>query len=118
MQAHLGRQPIVRWYYPPEVDYRLSLLPPDAKGLIVWIIEAKVRHVSNCRQILNFRAWNMACAQNLDPCDFHLSYISEIWVGPIWVLDVLRPGSFKACIELGPVWIRALSTPIQVGYLS
>ncbi|KAJ8647841.1 hypothetical protein MRB53_000864 [Persea americana] len=40
--AHLGRQPIVSWYYPPEVDYRLSLLPPDAKGLVVWIIEAKV----------------------------------------------------------------------------
>ncbi|PIA56036.1 hypothetical protein AQUCO_00700396v1 [Aquilegia coerulea] len=40
--AHLGRQPIARWYFPPEVDYRLSLLPPDAKGLVVWITEAKV----------------------------------------------------------------------------
>ncbi|KAL0419340.1 UNVERIFIED_CONTAM: NAD(P)H-quinone oxidoreductase subunit N, chloroplastic [Sesamum radiatum] len=40
--AHVGKQPIARWYFPPEVDYRLSLLPPDAKGLIVWIIEAKV----------------------------------------------------------------------------
>ncbi|KAK4492136.1 hypothetical protein RD792_002933 [Penstemon davidsonii] len=40
--AHLGKQPIARWYLPPEVDYRLSLLPPDAKGLVVWIIEAKV----------------------------------------------------------------------------
>ncbi|XP_010931408.1 NAD(P)H-quinone oxidoreductase subunit N, chloroplastic [Elaeis guineensis] len=39
---HLGRQPIARWYFPPEVDYRLSLLPPNAKGLVVWIIEAKV----------------------------------------------------------------------------
>ncbi|KAL1812962.1 hypothetical protein ACET3Z_023027 [Daucus carota] len=40
--AHVGKQPIARWYFPPEVDYRLSLLPPNAKGLIVWIIEAKV----------------------------------------------------------------------------
>ncbi|KAF5205526.1 NAD(P)H-quinone oxidoreductase subunit N protein [Thalictrum thalictroides] len=40
--AHLGKQPIARWYFPPEVDYRLSLLPPDAKGLVVWITEAKV----------------------------------------------------------------------------
>ncbi|OAY23993.1 NAD(P)H-quinone oxidoreductase subunit N, chloroplastic [Manihot esculenta] len=40
--AHLGKQPIARWYFPPEVDYRLAALPPDAKGLIVWIIEAKV----------------------------------------------------------------------------
>ncbi|KAL2225456.1 NAD(P)H-quinone oxidoreductase subunit N, chloroplastic [Sesamum indicum] len=40
--AHVGKQPIARWYFPPEVDYRLSLLPPDAKGLVVWIIEAKV----------------------------------------------------------------------------
>ncbi|XP_047940424.1 NAD(P)H-quinone oxidoreductase subunit N, chloroplastic [Salvia hispanica] len=39
---HIGKQPIARWYFPPEVDYRLSLLPPDAKGLVVWIIEAKV----------------------------------------------------------------------------
>ncbi|KAH0637231.1 hypothetical protein KY290_037624 [Solanum tuberosum] len=40
--AHVGKQPIARWYFPPEVDYRLSLLPPDSKGLVVWIIEAKV----------------------------------------------------------------------------
>ncbi|KAL5720687.1 hypothetical protein ACHQM5_013331 [Ranunculus cassubicifolius] len=40
--AHLGRQPIARWYFPPEVDYRLSLLPPNAKGLVVWVLEAKV----------------------------------------------------------------------------
>uniref|UniRef100_A0ACD5VXK8 Uncharacterized protein n=1 Tax=Avena sativa TaxID=4498 RepID=A0ACD5VXK8_AVESA len=38
----LGRQPVARWYYPPEVDYRLSLLHPDAKGLVVWVLEAKV----------------------------------------------------------------------------
>ncbi|XP_028752781.1 NAD(P)H-quinone oxidoreductase subunit N, chloroplastic [Neltuma alba] len=40
--AHVGKQPIARWYFPPEVDYRLKALPPDAKGLVVWIIEAKV----------------------------------------------------------------------------
>ncbi|XP_078446530.1 NADH dehydrogenase-like complex N [Wolffia australiana] len=39
---HLGKQPIARWYFPPEVDYRLSVLPPDAKGLVLWVIEAKV----------------------------------------------------------------------------
>ncbi|TVU36272.1 hypothetical protein EJB05_18200 [Eragrostis curvula] len=38
----LGRQPVARWYFPPEVDYRLSLLHPDAKGLVVWVIEGKV----------------------------------------------------------------------------
>lgn len=42
-QPHLGKQPIARWYFPPEVDYRLEALPPNAKGLVVWIIEAKVR---------------------------------------------------------------------------
>lgn len=39
---HLGKQKIVRWYYPPEIDYRLSLLPENSKGLILWLIEAKV----------------------------------------------------------------------------
>lgn len=40
--AHVGKQPIARWYFPPEVDYRLQALPRDAKGLVVCIIEAKV----------------------------------------------------------------------------
>ncbi|KAJ4829814.1 hypothetical protein Tsubulata_025324 [Turnera subulata] len=40
--AHVGKQPIARWYFPPEVDYRLSSLPPNAKGLVVWVLEAKV----------------------------------------------------------------------------
>ena len=39
---HLGKQKTVCWYYPPEIDYRLSLLPEDSKGLILWLIEAKV----------------------------------------------------------------------------
>lgn len=40
--SHVGKQPIARWWFPPEVDYRLEALPPDAKGLVVWVIEAKV----------------------------------------------------------------------------
>lgn len=40
--AHLGKQPIARFYMPPEIDYRLSLLPPTSKGLVLWLIEAKV----------------------------------------------------------------------------
>ncbi|XP_021743655.1 NAD(P)H-quinone oxidoreductase subunit N, chloroplastic-like [Chenopodium quinoa] len=39
---HVGKQPIARWWFPPEVDYRLEALPSDAKGLVVWVIEAKV----------------------------------------------------------------------------
>ncbi|KAL3684214.1 hypothetical protein R1sor_002236 [Riccia sorocarpa] len=39
---HLGKQAIARWYLPPKVDYRLSLLPKDCKGLVLWVIEAKV----------------------------------------------------------------------------
>lgn len=42
LQPHLGKQAIARWYMPPEVDYRLSLLPKDCKGLVVWMIECKV----------------------------------------------------------------------------
>ena len=49
MQPSLGRQPVARWYFPPEVDYRLSLLHPDAKGLVVWIMEAKVMQWSRLR---------------------------------------------------------------------
>ncbi|OAE28549.1 hypothetical protein AXG93_2175s1320 [Marchantia polymorpha subsp. ruderalis] len=41
-KPHLGKQAIARWYMPPEVDYRLSLLPKDCKGLVVWMIECKV----------------------------------------------------------------------------
>uniref|UniRef100_A0A0D6R4N0 NAD(P)H-quinone oxidoreductase subunit N, chloroplastic n=1 Tax=Araucaria cunninghamii TaxID=56994 RepID=A0A0D6R4N0_ARACU len=40
--AHLGKQPIARFYMPPEIDYRLSLLPPTSKGLVLWLIEAMV----------------------------------------------------------------------------
>jgi hypothetical protein len=44
MQAHLGKQKTVCWYYPPEIDYRLSLLPENSKGLVLWLIEARVSH--------------------------------------------------------------------------
>lgn len=50
LQAHVGKQPIARWYFPPEVDYRLEALPPDAKGLVVWIIEAKVIIYTNTQK--------------------------------------------------------------------
>ncbi|KAM7257222.1 hypothetical protein ACFE04_012963 [Oxalis oulophora] len=40
--AHLGKQPIARWYFPPEIDFRLDTLPPQYKGLVLWITEAKV----------------------------------------------------------------------------
>lgn len=40
--SHVGKQPIARWWFPPEVDYRLEALPPDVKGLVLWVIEAKV----------------------------------------------------------------------------
>ncbi|KAG6631018.1 NAD(P)H-quinone oxidoreductase subunit N-like isoform X1 [Carya illinoinensis] len=50
-RAHLGKQPIARWYFPPEVDYRLDALPPDAKGLVVWIIEAKVLSMQSKPQL-------------------------------------------------------------------
>jgi len=39
---HLGKQAVARWYLPPDVDYRLSLLPKTCKGLVLWVIEAKV----------------------------------------------------------------------------
>ncbi|KAH9623576.1 hypothetical protein KSS87_013180 [Heliosperma pusillum] len=39
---HVGKQPIARWWFPPEVDYRLEALPPSAKGLVLWVLEAKV----------------------------------------------------------------------------
>ena len=41
-QPHLGKQAVARWYLPPDVDYRLSLLPKNCKGLVLWVIEAKV----------------------------------------------------------------------------
>lgn len=39
---HLGKQKIVSWYLPPELDYRLSILNPEKKGIVLWVGEAKV----------------------------------------------------------------------------
>jgi hypothetical protein len=68
LQPSLGRQPVARWYFPPEVDYRLSLLHPDAKGLVVWVLEAKVCHRSYrmcCLRLLNFQVLSKAELQFL-----------------------------------------------------
>ncbi|CAM6088198.1 unnamed protein product [Calypogeia fissa] len=40
--AHLGKQAIECFYYPPELDHRLSALPENSKGIVLWVIEAKV----------------------------------------------------------------------------
>eukprot|EP00246_Nothoceros_aenigmaticus_P001332 TRINITY_DN11848_c0_g1_i1.p1 TRINITY_DN11848_c0_g1~~TRINITY_DN11848_c0_g1_i1.p1 ORF type:complete len:239 (-),score=28.03 TRINITY_DN11848_c0_g1_i1:72-788(-) len=40
--AHLGKQAIARFYLPPEIDYRLAILPKTSKGLVLWLIEAHV----------------------------------------------------------------------------
>eukprot|EP00243_Klebsormidium_subtile_P004369 TRINITY_DN18348_c0_g1_i1.p1 TRINITY_DN18348_c0_g1~~TRINITY_DN18348_c0_g1_i1.p1 ORF type:complete len:259 (+),score=22.89 TRINITY_DN18348_c0_g1_i1:105-881(+) len=40
--AHFGKEPISTFYVPPEVDFRLSLLPPDSKGLVLWLTDGKV----------------------------------------------------------------------------
>lgn len=40
--AHLGKQAVARFYYPGEVDLRLSVLPPRYKGIVLWVGEAKV----------------------------------------------------------------------------
>ncbi|EFJ28461.1 hypothetical protein SELMODRAFT_441171 [Selaginella moellendorffii] len=39
---HLGKQAISVWYFPPEIDYRLSMLPEDCKGLVLWLLECEV----------------------------------------------------------------------------
>ncbi|GAQ89806.1 NAD(P)H:plastoquinone dehydrogenase complex subunit N [Klebsormidium nitens] len=40
--AHFGKEPIATFYMPPEVDFRLSLLHPDSKGLVLWLTDGKV----------------------------------------------------------------------------
>jgi hypothetical protein len=44
LQAHFGKEPIATFYMPPEIDFRLSLLPPDSKGLVLWLTDGKVRN--------------------------------------------------------------------------
>ncbi len=36
---HLGKQEVRRYWIPPQIQYRLAALPPQAKGLVVWAIE-------------------------------------------------------------------------------
>ncbi len=36
---HLGKQEVRRYLLPPQIQYRLAALPPQAKGLVVWAIE-------------------------------------------------------------------------------
>jgi NAD(P)H-quinone oxidoreductase subunit N len=37
--AHLGKKDIRVYYLPPLVSYHLQQLPPESKGLVLWIIE-------------------------------------------------------------------------------
>lgn len=37
--AHLGKKDIRVYYLPPLVNYHLEQLPPQSKGLVLWIIE-------------------------------------------------------------------------------
>eukprot|EP00898_Chlorokybus_atmophyticus_P003423 jgi/Chlat1/4081/Chrsp26S04127 len=39
---HLGKQPLKMFYYPAELDSRLAVLPPNKKGIVLWLIEGKV----------------------------------------------------------------------------
>ncbi len=42
---HLGKQPgppaVRRYFIPPKIQYRLSVLRPQSKGLLVWMTEGK-----------------------------------------------------------------------------
>jgi len=39
--AHLGKKAIVTYFLPPKIQYRLAMLPPKSKGLVVWLGEGK-----------------------------------------------------------------------------
>lgn len=38
---HLGKSEIRRFFRPPFVTYHLENLPPDAKGLVLWLYDGK-----------------------------------------------------------------------------
>ena len=40
--AHLGKKDIRVYYLPPLVSYHLEQLPPESKGLLLWIIEGYI----------------------------------------------------------------------------
>ncbi len=37
--AHLGKKPIQTYFLPPVATYQLENLPPNAKGLVLWIYD-------------------------------------------------------------------------------
>ncbi len=39
--AHLGKKAITTYFLPPKIQYRLASLPPNAKGLVLWLCEGK-----------------------------------------------------------------------------
>jgi NAD(P)H-quinone oxidoreductase subunit N len=38
---HLGKKAVQTYFLPPQIQYRLSSLPPNSKGLVVWLIEGR-----------------------------------------------------------------------------
>ncbi|WP_019501141.1 NAD(P)H-quinone oxidoreductase subunit N [Pseudanabaena sp. PCC 6802] len=38
---HLGKKAVQTYFLPPQIQYRLSSLPPKSKGLVVWLIEGR-----------------------------------------------------------------------------
>ncbi|KAE8783373.1 NAD(P)H-quinone oxidoreductase subunit N, chloroplastic [Hordeum vulgare] len=100
----LGRQPVARWYFPPEVDYRLSLLHPDAKGLIVWVYEAKVSfRLSLAALTLNFLI--------VFPCSFRLQVLSKAELQFLAMLPDLRP-KVRVIAECGN-WRKFIWKPLK-----
>ena len=39
--AHLGKSDVRTHFVPPLVNYHLDHLPPQAKGLVLWLIDGK-----------------------------------------------------------------------------
>ncbi|MFN3927473.1 MAG: NAD(P)H-quinone oxidoreductase subunit N [Pseudanabaenaceae cyanobacterium] len=39
--AHLGKSELRTYFIPPIISYRLASLPPNSKGLVVWLAEGK-----------------------------------------------------------------------------
>lgn len=37
--AHVGKQPIRTYFRPPLIDYELEHLPPQTKGLVLWMFD-------------------------------------------------------------------------------
>ncbi|KAF7039181.1 hypothetical protein CFC21_049228 [Triticum aestivum] len=105
----LGRQPVARWYFPPEVDYRLSLLHPDAKGLIVWVYEAKV---SLRLSPLSHVTHRLRCFSSLSVvCSFRLQVLSKAELQFLAMLPDLRP-KVRVIAECGN-WRKFIWKPLK-----